>query len=241
MQIIELQETTSVMDDAKRLIREGKLAPFDSVTAKIQTSGKGQYGRTWVSPEGNIYACMRLPLTEPFTGTKAASAFSTAVSAVLIRMGFDIRIKWMNDITVFEGKAAGILLEKFNGCLIAGIGINVETSPASSEMRVGAALPAVALKDVNPEALAGKDAATLWREIAEGVEAFSQSGELQKNWHALAERLLLWKNRTIAIESPEGRFEGVFEGIASDGALKLNDAGNRRLFYQGSIRPTDKD
>lgn len=239
MQIIELKETTSVMDDARRLIREGKSHPFDSVIAETQSGGKGQYGRNWVSPEGNIYASMHLPLTEPFTGCEAALAFSAAVSAVLIRLGFDVRIKWMNDIVLNDGKVSGILLEKFQGSLIAGIGINVEKSPSASEMRQGAALAAVALKDVNPEAIAGRTPSELWREIAEGVEEFVQSGELKRNWHAVAERLLLWRGRTISIESPEGYFEGVFEGIASDGALKLNCDGNTRTFYQGSIRPTD--
>lgn len=239
MQIIELKETTSVMEDAKRLIREGKLMPFDSVIAETQTAGKGQYGRTWSSPKGNIYASVRLPLSEPFTGTEAALAFSTAVSAVLIRLGFDVRIKWMNDIVLNNGKAAGILLEKFQGSLIAGIGINVEKHPDTSEMRQNAALPAVALKDVNPEALKEMTPAELWKKIVEGVQAFVQSGELQQNWHAVAERLLLWRGQKISIECPEGKFEGVFDGIASDGALKVKCDGNIRTFYQGSIRPTD--
>lgn len=45
-----------------------------SVLALSQRSGRGQLGRNWVSPEGNVYAALRLPQSHPFTGTAAAPA-----------------------------------------------------------------------------------------------------------------------------------------------------------------------
>ena len=58
----------SVLDTAWQAVAEGRLNVFDSILAAAQTAGRGQYRRNWHSPEGNLYAALRLPGTPPFLG-----------------------------------------------------------------------------------------------------------------------------------------------------------------------------
>lgn len=67
--IIRLGTVDSVLTSVRQFASLGCLDPFDSVTAVEQTAGRGQYGRTWQSPAGNIKphcACRRCrPLRRP--------------------------------------------------------------------------------------------------------------------------------------------------------------------------------
>ena len=63
----------SVLDTARERVRENTLALWDSVLAVRQTCGRGQYHRPWASPEGNLYAALRLPQRPPFSGLEARS------------------------------------------------------------------------------------------------------------------------------------------------------------------------
>ncbi len=95
---------TSSMDVAHALAASGDLPPWGSVIAASQTAGKGQLGRTWLSPRGNIYAALRLPAVPPFTHTAAAPAvgglMAQALNAALGPAG-RVRMKWPNDIVAF--------------------------------------------------------------------------------------------------------------------------------------------
>ena len=111
---------TSSMDVARALAAHGQLPVWGSVLALSQRSGRGQLGRNWVSPEGNVYAALRLPQSHPFTGTAAAPAVGGLIAEALTHMGFDVHMKWPNDLLRREEqeegpgwcKVGGILLEE---------------------------------------------------------------------------------------------------------------------------------
>lgn len=95
---------TSSMDVAHALAASGDLPPWGSAIAASQTAGKGQLGRTWLSPRGNIYAALRLPAVPPFTHTAAAPAVGGLMAQALnATLGSDgcVRMKWPNDIVAF--------------------------------------------------------------------------------------------------------------------------------------------
>ena len=64
-------------------------------------------GRNWVSPEGNVYAALRLPQSHPFTGTAAAPAVGGLIAEALTHMGFDVHMKWPNDLLRREEQEEG--------------------------------------------------------------------------------------------------------------------------------------
>lgn len=92
---------TSSMDVAHALATAGELPPWGSVIAASQTAGKGQLGRRWHSPRGNIYAALRLPAVPPFTHTAAAPAVGGLMAWALNAAGAPVRMKWPNDIVAF--------------------------------------------------------------------------------------------------------------------------------------------
>ena len=151
---------TSSMDVARALAAHGQLPVWGSVLALSQRSGRGQLGRNWVSPEGNVYAALRLPQSHPFTGTAAAPAVGGLIAEALTHMGFDVHMKWPNDLLRREEqeegpgwcKVGGILLEErplpphretpAENLLVAGIGLNLVSSPPAALMRAQRAVPA---------------------------------------------------------------------------------------------------
>lgn len=147
--IHEVGDVTSVLDAVREEPWKSGLRPFDSLLARSQTSGRGQFRRAWASPAGNVYAALRLPMEPPFKGMEAAVALGAWLCGGLCLLGLDCRLKWPNDL-VLEGKngpakVGGILLEEREGRLVAGVGINVLSHPLGAGLRSEAALPATSL------------------------------------------------------------------------------------------------
>lgn len=132
--IIELNETPSTQT---YLMQEDERKSFDEftvITAKNQTSGRGQGTHIWESEKGkNIcFSLLLKPLflnpSEQFIITQI---ISLAIVDVLVKYGLqDVMIKWPNDIYVSNNKICGILIQnKVMGNQIShsyiGIGINV--------------------------------------------------------------------------------------------------------------------
>jgi BirA family biotin operon repressor/biotin-[acetyl-CoA-carboxylase] ligase len=98
-----------------------------AVLAREQTAGRGQYGRTWLSPPGTCVALSVVlfpppELRRPVLLTAwAAVAAGEAVRRVT---GLQARIKWPNDLLVRGRKVCGILIEQGRGTVV-GIGLNV--------------------------------------------------------------------------------------------------------------------
>jgi len=82
------------------------------VIAVRQTAGRGQWGRTWVSPPGGLYLSLvlepELPLPQSSLLT-LTSAWGIATS--LTNLGLPIQIKWPNDLVSQGRKVGGLLTE----------------------------------------------------------------------------------------------------------------------------------
>src|SRR5205085_672452 len=103
-----------------------------------QTAGRGRLGRTWVSPPGtNIYlsAIVRAPRPVAELAPMTLAIGIGVVDAVRAAGVTNAALKWPNDVVVPLGrgatKLAGILCEVAgDGCVVAGIGVNVNEAPA---------------------------------------------------------------------------------------------------------------
>ena len=123
------EATASTNDDVWQLAAQG--APEGTVvTARMQRSGRGQWGRVWVSPEGGLYfSVLMRPRTPERAWPAYSAAFAEAVASVLRELcGIDeaaIRVKAPNDVVCDRGKLCGISLESRNGAIVVGVGVNV--------------------------------------------------------------------------------------------------------------------
>ncbi len=104
------------------------------VTTDTQTRGRGQYGRTWISPKGkNLYAsfCFFIEQDkyEPLALTRL---LALSLARVLEGYGVVCRFKHPNDLLVNGEKIAGILSETIpfppQLGVIIGVGLNVNMS-----------------------------------------------------------------------------------------------------------------
>jgi BirA family biotin operon repressor/biotin-[acetyl-CoA-carboxylase] ligase len=105
-----------------------------ALLAEEQTSGRGQYGRTWEAPPGS--SVLLSVLFFPPVGLRAP-ALLTAWAAVSVCetieevAGLQAAIKWPNDVLIRGRKVCGILIEQRSGsgdlppATVVGIGLNV--------------------------------------------------------------------------------------------------------------------
>ncbi|MEB3178418.1 MAG: biotin--[acetyl-CoA-carboxylase] ligase [Nostocaceae cyanobacterium] len=104
--------------------------PGTIVIAQTQTSGRGQWGRQWVSPVGGLYLSQaiapKLPVSHSFHLTLATA---WGIASQFRNCGIPVGIKWPNDLVINNRKLGGILTEtkiqqgKITKAVV-GVGIN---------------------------------------------------------------------------------------------------------------------
>src|SRR5271163_1347566 len=111
--IKKLDTATSTNDEVKHGAASSESEGF-VVWALRQTAGRGRYGRTWESPEGNLYASI---LLRPACDMKQAAHYGFAAALALhdtvqvLAPQTKITLKWPNDVLADGKKISGILLE----------------------------------------------------------------------------------------------------------------------------------
>ncbi|MBD5417581.1 MAG: biotin--[acetyl-CoA-carboxylase] ligase [Desulfovibrio sp.] len=238
-EIFTFAEVSSALDTAFELAAGGRLHIWDSVLAASQTSGRGQLRRHWASPPGNIYATLRLPLSPPFDGGAAAAAMGLLAAEALAALGWQVRIKWPNDLVLISGdtprKVAGILLEERGGVLLAGIGVNVVSHPPAEALRAEAALEATSLAESGK---GGAPAPELWaRLVSRMLSAYNNARIFARTWRGRAEALLLWRGRSVTVTDGKTVLQGRLAGLWPSGALRLETEQGAMECTGGSLRP----
>lgn len=134
---IFLPEVNSTNSYAIELLKNVKPMEGTLIHTQFQTAGRGQRGMLWnAEPTSNLTFSLIikpqfLMIEKSFYLYKiAALACYDALTEILKKGQFDIKIKWPNDILVNKKKICGILIENvlFNNQLnwsVIGIGINV--------------------------------------------------------------------------------------------------------------------
>ena len=238
--ILLLDQTDSTNADARRRADAGETGPL-WIVARRQTEGRGRRGRQWESQDGNLFSTL-LQLTRK---SPAEAAQVTFVAALAIADLLDayappslVTIKWPNDVMLAGQKTSGVLVEsgahESGGLWLAvGIGVNLAHKPEGTE-RPATALVHHLRGDVTAPPTVEAAAATL-------AGAFDV---WMARWETLGFEPILdaWRARTAGLDGPAvarlGRetVEGMAEGVAPDGALKLRLAdGSLRLISAGDV------
>ena len=116
------------------------------ISAQMQTNARGRLGRTWQSLKGNLFASLGLPLNEiPLNTLPFILSLSLLKAIKSINPNINITLKWPNDVLIDGKKISGILIESTDYHTIAGIGVNIKTSPQNNHI----SYPATNLNDCN--------------------------------------------------------------------------------------------
>lgn len=182
--VLHFQELDST--NAYAVSRLGQLPHHSLIISDIQTAGRGRQQRHWDSSvQGNLY----MTLVEKQVPQHLNPANFTQLMAVSVRSagldaGYDLRIKWPNDLMLKGGKVGGILSEarfrgqKFAG-LVIGLGVNLKEAPV---LQSDTPYAAVSFADSGDESGTAQPperdefAASVIRHYMERYENFLESG-----------------------------------------------------------------
>ncbi len=116
------------------MVQSNTVSSGDAVFAMEQTNGKGRRGKSWKSKIGEnivlsiIIEMQWLPVRQHFHLSVAVALGCLDFFSKFIKNG--VKIKWPNDIFIYDRKAGGILIENVvKGNLwqwsVIGIGLNI--------------------------------------------------------------------------------------------------------------------
>lgn len=226
-----MEETGSTNADMQAWAGEG--APEGSwLRAARQTGGRGRMGRTWESPDGNLYAStlVRLRPADPAPHTLTLVTANAVHALVAPLCSGQARIKWPNDLLVDGAKIAGILLERAGDAVVIGIGINVADHPDGLDR------PVSSLKDQASDVEVSEMMDRLVQLFAHWLSIWRAQGidPVRTHWLLNAHP----RGTPLRINSPDGEvIEGRFEALDRDGTLilRLSD-GDRRAIHAGDVQ-----
>jgi len=220
------------------LMRSAGASGISACVAEHQTAGRGRRGRDWFSPFGsNLYLSLRWDFDE---GMGRLPGLSLAVAVAVVRtlhmVGIaDARLKWPNDVYWHGRKLGGILLEvageSAGPCqVVVGVGLNVRM-PNGAVQEIEQ--PWVDLATIMPGLSRNRLCGLLLQHLVDAVLSFQHTGfaSFEQEWH---EADLLFGQDVILL-LPDEQIHGVGRGIAHDGALLLEVAGEVRRYTYGEI------
>ncbi|MGL9724640.1 bifunctional biotin--[acetyl-CoA-carboxylase] ligase/biotin operon repressor BirA [Sodalis sp. (in: enterobacteria)] len=229
-----------VIDSTNQYLIEriGTLAPGDACVAEYQAQGRGRRDRQWISPFGNnLYLSLYWRLEQ---GLAAAGGLSLMVgivmAEVLQRLGAEgVRVKWPNDLYLNDRKLAGILVE-INGKagdaahVVIGAGINLAMrEPAAGMIDQGWINLQEAGIVIDRNALVAELTATL----RQALRQFEGEGfaPFVARWQALDN----FFDRPVKLLIGDREIRGIARGIDAQGALLLEQDGERHAYLGGEI------
>tara|TARA_Y100001935_G_scaffold216146_1_gene187801 strand:+ start:98 stop:631 length:534 start_codon:yes stop_codon:yes gene_type:complete len=135
--IFRFKKLRSTNDTAIRIIRNSNLN-YGMIVTEMQSHGRGQYGKKWISLKGNLFVSFFFNLENINLTIKQLTIKNCLLVKKLISKYYKKRIifKKPNDLLVKGKKICGILQETVKRLdkefLIVGIGINLIKNPIIS-------------------------------------------------------------------------------------------------------------
>ena len=226
-------EVTSTNDIARELV-SSNIAEGTFVLANFQTKGRGRQNRNWEAPKNSsIFISIVLkPNSENNLGWIPLLIGLSLHKALEAETRKNIKIKWPNDLVLVENnqefKFAGILMEKINNQVIAGIGINFDQERNELPVSNASSLKEILQSPLSKEAVI---AAFLTELSARWLEENNAS-----NWPTPSlvrdyKTNCITLNKKIEAQLPGGEvIEALAVDISQTGELVVNtDDGTRSL------------
>lgn len=194
------------------------------VIADEQTAGKGRMGRSWHSGLNKTISLSMVlrPNLLPYLTPQLTLLSATVIAEVLAELtDLAIQIKWPNDILIHHKKMTGILTEMQAEqdkvqYVIIGIGININQTKEEFPEEVRERATSLFIETEKEW-----DLVTIIQHILETFEhkyeRYLEEGfqPVKQTWENYGFRL----NEYLEINSGQETWQGMFLGIAEDGAL----------------------
>ena len=132
--IFRFKKVESTNNSAIRIIKNTN-TDYGMIIANKQTSGRGQYGKKWISYNGNLFVSFFYKFDHLTVSLKQITKINSLLVKKLLSVYYKKKItfKKPNDLLIDKKKICGILQEKISKFnkkyLIVGIGINLIKNP----------------------------------------------------------------------------------------------------------------
>ena len=132
--VFRFKRVKSTNNTAIRIIRNSKLES-GMIISDLQSDGRGQYGRKWISEKGNLFVSLFYIQNNLYLTLKQLTKINSRLVKKLLAKYYKKKIdfKKPNDLLINKKKICGILQETIDKLdkkyLIVGIGINLIKSP----------------------------------------------------------------------------------------------------------------
>ena len=132
--IIRFEKVNSTNNTAIRIIKNSNI-DYGMIISKTQKNGRGQYGKKWISYDGNLFVRFFYELENLTISFKQLTKINCLLVKKLLSIYYKKKIifKKPNDLLINKKKICGILQEKISKLnkryLIVGIGINLIKNP----------------------------------------------------------------------------------------------------------------
>lgn len=239
-----LPSIDSTNTELMRRARAGLMEPV-LLAADEQTAGRGRMGKGWHSRAGqSLTFSLALPMAPTdWSGLSLAVGVSLAHS-----LHPDVRLKWPNDLWLYQRKLGGILVETAGTgdpavrqrLVVVGVGINIARPDASAVAAVAptatqvAAMAPAGLAEVLVGVTAGEALARVAPALVRDLLAFESQG-----FAAFSQRFAqLDALQGLAVQLTDGT-QGTACGVDSSGALQVLTSQGMRAINSAevSVRP----
>ncbi|MCL5986986.1 MAG: biotin--[acetyl-CoA-carboxylase] ligase [Actinobacteria bacterium] len=227
-----LNAVDSTNEYAKRLLSSGKSEDF-IVFSFEQISGRGRYGKSWLSPRGGAWFSLVLKISDIKSASALLFKSALALSDALFMLGIKAHIRWPNDVLIGEKKVSGCLIETMKGTdgrlrAILGIGININIS---EEVLREAGLYETATS-LLIEAGEEYDVLDLMYAVASlTIGYFEKFPLLGADEIDRINSILYRKGKPVTLVVKGNEVSGLCAGISDSGLLDIIDSGNRKSSY----------
>lgn len=211
------------------------------VIARQQTAGRGRHGRTWVSEKdsGLYFSIVLRPQFDIKHLTLITLMAGVAVYDSLKEFGLTPDIKWVNDVLVREKKIAGILAETVEPprglAVVVGIGINFKSSNFPNEI-ADTATSIEAELPLSRRIPSGEVEAALTKYISYWYPMLGHENGPACILDAWRQRSTYFSGKQVRVTLPDGRFDGMTDGLEENGALRVKTpAGSVTIVQAGDV------
>lgn len=206
--------------------------PCALILSNEQTAGRGQAGRQWYSPAGNLYLSLLWRLQHPLSGRLALEAALSVVAMPLFQQHAGFTVKWPNDLYFKQAKWGGILIEPLaDQRVVIGVGINLMSMPDRVDNQAVTDLGSILDQPVDTLELAIQTTCAL----IQACKTFEQGSLELPTRFASFDALL---QQAVVVSNPaQPDIKGVVIGIQPDGALQLDSPEGVKIIYSGQVRP----
>ncbi len=229
--IIELDIVDSTNNYAMQLIDADKSRHGLTIVARSQTGGKGQRGKTWMDAPGS--SLLMTVITDPGRPITDQFAFNCSIAVAIanvlqkLHAGWDVRIKWPNDIIISDKKAGGILIENIlRGSRwshsIIGLGLNVRQEKFPPELPFATSLKIASGFDF--------DMVSIRDSIRDSIISFT-GNPLATLQMAQYNEYLYKRGRKQRFCDKDGKWDATILGVHANGTLEVQLEDGSIVFY----------